>query len=415
MKNHVYPPLMLGAYRPPRAELMNSPADADAAFALFSGAGLNMFTDWLDPASEKTGWIIDACEKYGVKFLPVLPSSGAEEFAARLMKSPCFMGFNMQDEPPATRFSELAAERDAARPFVGDRILMLNLFPHSVGPKGLGVDPSFEEQYRVPGDPYEKCYTNGAYREYVRQFLDVYRSDVLCYDFYAITQESERDPEVRRRLHYGLIKNHSLFAAESAERGLPFWSILQAWAYNEKIAPELRHFRWQLGINYAFGAEALIYFVYQNSYEENTGPELWRDAPLTKAGQITPTYYELKKANEEFRRYYPAMIGWTNLGVLLVNPEPYITFAADRRTVLDGFAPVERIESDIPLIIGCCEKAGRRALFAASAVYDCAGSAEITLRDGVCAALHSKDGASSQSGKTLRLSFAQGENMFIEL
>lgn len=421
MKYHVYGAPMLGAYRQPQERLMSSYDDADAAYADFTAAGLNMLSNVSfssDP--EKLDWVIRACEKYGVRFLPYLPGSfytGTPdgEYLAKLLRSPNFMGFGMSDEPSAKDFASLAAVKDKLRALVGDKIIMMNLFPLACGAETLGMDPALDSEIENPNDPYETTCSNRIYKEHVKQFLDVYKPDLLSYDYYAIIERCETDDEFMRRINYGLLKNMSIFAADSRERGIPFWSVLQAWAYNEKIAPRVEHLRWQLGLNNVFCAQATIYFVYQNDYEEGTGPELWREAPLDRAGNKTATYDSLKQANTEFLRFAHYLEGYASLGVLLINPDDSIRYGVDSRLVLGSFYPLKSVETELPLIIGCCEKDGRPALYVANASYKLSGDVSLSLTAKSGCYLHSKDYNSAIPGDKLSFALDKGESLFIEL
>lgn len=406
-----YLPLMLGAYCPPREELMHTQADADRMYADLAAAGINMVTLGL---GEKRAMVIAACEKNGVKFLPFLPESWRGEYLEAVLASPNFMGFNMRDEPPADAFAALAAQKNEVRAELGDRLLLLNLFPNYATAEQLGTDGSLDQGKGDPADLYFPRFRDYPYRDHVRQFLDTYSPDVLCYDFYAIDKNTDTDEDWMRLWNYGLIKNMSTVAAMSLEKGIPFWSVLQAWGYCGKPAPDISQLRWQLGLNFAFGAAGLLYFVYQNIFEEYGGGETWHDAPLKKDGEKTAEYDLLRRANAEFASFYPAAVGYEHKGVLLSCPD-WMKFAVDSSIVLSSFAPVKSVDSKLPLVIGCAEKGGKKGLFVANADYKRGGEAAIELdrqREFVINLPFFQD---HSTGDWIILNLEKGQSAFIEI
>ena len=350
-----------------------------------------------------------------MRLLPCLPENCGDDYLESLLKSPAIIGFNMRDEPPEDAFAGLAREKAALREKVGDRLILLNLLPNYAGAGQLGADASLDNAAHDPKDIYFTRFRDGSYRDYVKKFLDIYSPDVLCYDFYAIDKDVDTDDEWMALWNYGLLKNLSVIAAMSLSKGIPFWSVLQAWGYNGKPAPDLAQLRWQLGLNFAFGAAGMLYFVYQNYYEEFGGPERWHDAPLMKNGEKTAEYGLIKRANAEFADFYKNAVGYEHAGVLTVNLPESLRFAVEPSLVLPSFSPVTGVDTALPLIAGCAVRGESRGLFVANASYKLPGGVCISLCEKRRFCVSAPFSRESAYGDTIRFSLGKGESAFVEI
>ena len=190
----------------------------------------------------------------------------------RVRNHPALYSYLVTDEPGASAFPALGRlvaylrQRDPAH------LAYINLFPTYANNKQLGTR----------GD------TVTAYREYLRQYVEVVKPDLISYDHYHFKTRGDGDEYF---LNLGMIRRAALDAK------IPFLNIVQAcaWTPSRRI-PTGEELRWLAYTSLAYGAQGLSYFVY--SYPPFYKPD-W--GQLTDPeGNPTPLYYAAKDINPEF-------------------------------------------------------------------------------------------------------------------
>jgi hypothetical protein len=156
----------------------------------------------------------------------------------------------------------------------------VNLLPMYASNKQLGT----------AGDPIQ------AYKDYLKQFIEAVKPDLLSYDFYPFDFGVKGD-----RSDYFL--NLSLVRQAALDAHLPFMVIQQAaaWHKNQRI-PTGEMLRWQAYTALAYGSRGLSWYVY--SYPGHDGgmsfsDGTYRERLIAKAkgnnvvlgGTPTPLYY----------------------------------------------------------------------------------------------------------------------------
>ena len=228
---------------------------------------------------------------------------------ARVRQHPALYDYFITDEPSATNFPALGKlvaylrERDPAH------LAYINLFPTYASNDQLGTK----------GD------TVTAYREHLRQYVDIVKPGLISYDHYQFSVKGDTQDYF---LNLAMIRHAALDA------GLPFLNIVQActWAASMRV-PTDDDVRYLDYTTLAYGAQGISYYVY--CCAGHTGAVAHAD------GTPTPLYYTLKTLNREFvsiaRELQPLRsLGVYHAGMLPPGTEPV---PADGRFQLDPPLP----------------------------------------------------------------------------
>ena len=227
----------------------------------------------------------------------------------RVRHHPALYDYFITDEPSATNFPALGKlvaylrERDPAH------LAYINLFPTYASNDQLGTK----------GD------TVTAYREHLRQYVDIVKPGLISYDHYQFSVKGDTQDYF---LNLAMIRRAALDA------GLPFLNIVQActWAASMRV-PTDDEVRYLDYTTLAYGAQGISYYVY--CCAGHTGAVAHAD------GTPTPLYYTLKTLNREFvsiaRELQPLRsLGVYHAGMLPPGTEPV---PADGRFQLEPPVP----------------------------------------------------------------------------
>ena len=125
-----------------------------------------------------------------------------------------------------------------------------------------------------------------AYREHLRQFIQVVKPALVSYDHYQFAVAGDNG-------EYFL--NLSLIRQASAQAGVPFLNIVQACTWSPAMrVPTPNEMRYLVYTTLAYRAEGISYYVY--CCPGHTGAIALPD------GTPTPIYHALKSLNREFVR-----------------------------------------------------------------------------------------------------------------
>ena len=199
---------------------------------------------------------------------------------------PALYAYSLKDEPSVSLFPNLRRMKDYLREKDPSRLVYVNLFPIYANNKQLGTD----------GEPVP------AYREYLRQFVETVRPQLLSYDHYHFAVKGDGD-------------NYFLNLAEMRQAALdadiPFMAILQAcsWTVNMRI-PTGDELRWLAYTSLAYGSQGISWYVY--GYPGHDGGMIvpagtYREPHIARAmgravlgGSPTPLYYCARELHKEF-------------------------------------------------------------------------------------------------------------------
>jgi hypothetical protein len=202
----------------------------------------------------------------------------------RVKTHPALYSYHIIDEPCATTFPGLGKlvaylrERDPAH------LAYINLFPIYANNEQLGT----------AGDAVT------AYREHLRQYLDIVKPALLSYDHYHFSTGGADGGQ------YFL--NLALVRQAARDAGILFINITQACSWSPGVrVPNAEERRFLVYTTLAYGARGISYYVY--GYPGHTG------AIADPDGTPTEHYYSLKPLNHEFLAIASELQPLKSLGV----------------------------------------------------------------------------------------------------
>lgn len=233
----------------------------------------------------------------------------------RVKKDPALEAYMITDEPGAGAFPDFGKlvaylrERDPAH------LAYINLFPTYANETQLGVSADAAERAKV-GYPLNfegvgvSDKTVLAYREHVKQFVEIVKPDLLSYDHYHFLKTGDGKQYF---LNLGLIRMAALEAKK------PFLNIIQACSGEPSWRlPGAAEMRWLIFTTLAYGGRGISYFVYWGSKSYGG---LYQD------GQPTPLARDVADLNAEISHMGPTLLELDSVGVYHTTPLPYGTEA----------------------------------------------------------------------------------------
>jgi hypothetical protein len=252
--------------------------------------------------------------------------------------SKAFTGNLVADEPGPSLFDQLGALHAEYKKLLPNKDFYVNLFPtySSLAQRG-GLD----------------------YNQYLNQFIQKVKPDVLSFDFYPLMQRTD-GTSIKEDYLYNL----GLVSDATKKAKIPFWSFIQAMAFSaagmQNRAPNENDIRWQVYTNLAFGATGIQYFCYWTpGNDANLGPD---NAMIDTKGNKTPIYTYVQTVNKEVIAFQNAYLNFHNVGVMVypsvdASPELYM------ENPLKSWAPIKSVTSEHPVVVGCFEdNNGNKAL-----------------------------------------------------
>lgn len=187
---------------------------------------------------------------------------------ARVRKHPALYAYYLQDEPSAEQFAGLGKLVAYLRERDPQHLAYINLFPTYANNKQLGTT----------GD------TVTAYKEHLRQFVEVVKPGLISYDHYHFSVKGDNGQYF---LNLAMIRQAAL------EARLPFLNIVQACTWTPSMrVPDGDELRWLIYTSLAYGAQGISYYVYCHPKHEGA---------MAKAdGTPTELYRAAQSLNREF-------------------------------------------------------------------------------------------------------------------
>ena len=278
---------------------------------------------------------LDAARRHGLRAMlqdPLLAPSSLDDPEARrkldalierVRKHPALEAYFLRDEPSAADFAGLGRLVTYLRERDPKRLAYINLFPTYANNQQLGT----------AGD------TVTAYKEHLRQFVEVVKPDLISYDHYHFFRETDQPQYF---LNLGMIREAAIAA------GLPFLNIIQA-STIEPVwrLPNERELRWLVYTTLAYGGRGISYFLYWGPPEYGG---LYRD------GKPIPLAEAAAELNHEVARLSPALMDVDSMAVYHTAPIP---LGAEG---LPADAPVT-VEGPGEFVVGVFGRAGKAQRF----------------------------------------------------
>ncbi len=248
------------------------PALNDATAAQMAEGGFNL------------GWCgendLATAQRHGLRALlqdPLLSPAALEDaglrakldaLIMRVRAQPALYAYFITDEPATGAFPALGKLVAYLRARDPAHLAYINLFPTYANNEQLGTK----------GDVVT------AYREHLRQFVEVVRPGLISYDHYQFAVGHDNQ-------EYFL--NLAMIQRAAQDAGLPFLNIVQACTWTPSMrVPTTNELRYLIHTSAAYGAQGISYYVY--CHPGHTGGIALPD------GTPTPLFHELKRANREF-------------------------------------------------------------------------------------------------------------------
>jgi hypothetical protein len=191
-----------------------------------------------------------------------------DALTTRVCKHPALYSYFIKDEPQAAQFPALGRLVGYLRQRDPAHLAYINLFPTYANNEQLGTK----------GD------TVTAYREHLRQYIDVVKPSLLSYDHYQFETTGDSD-------QYFL--NLALMREAAVQAGIPFLNTVQVSSWMPSVrVPTGDEVRYLVYTTLAYGAQGISYFVYYH-------PDC-RGGIVRAEGTPTPLYDVLKSLNRQF-------------------------------------------------------------------------------------------------------------------
>jgi hypothetical protein len=158
---------------------------------------------------------------------------------------PAMYSYQITDEPSAVRFPEFARIVEYLRERDPAHLAHMNLFPTYASAVALGTS----------GGPVE------AYRQHLRQFVDVVRPGMISYDHYNFYTDDEEGRNLHRDNQYFM--NLALVREASLYGGIPFINVIQAISVSvSHRVPTAAESRYLGFTTLAYGGQGISHFTY---------------------------------------------------------------------------------------------------------------------------------------------------------
>jgi hypothetical protein len=273
----------------------------------------------------------------------------------RVRTNTALYAYYIIDEPNASQFSALGRlvahlrERDPAH------LAYINLFPTYASNEQLGTK----------GDKVT------AYREHVRQYVDVVKPGLISYDHYQFTTNGDT-------ADYFL--NLSMIRRAALDAQVPFLNIVQACSWTPSIrVPDSDEVRYLIYTTLAYGAQGISYYIYCCPGH--------RGGIANSDGTPTALFQPLSKMNREFVAIARELQKLTSLGVYHSGMQPPgaepvpggALFTLSPPVEPMSYKPPERVRGILLGLFGPAGKRGRAATPTHAMVVNLDYGSEVTV------------------------------------
>ena len=228
--------------------------------------------------------ILALCKRHAIKAILFT----GETPANALLDSPEIIGYGLRDEPSVADFANLAERANAIRKEHPGKVPYVNLFP-SYANKALGV---------------------ATYDEYVKQFCDLYKPEVLCMDHYPF-MHPDRDTRDAYCEDLAVMRTYAL------RDRIPFWNFFNTMPFGGHSDPTEDQLRWQVYASVTYGAKGVLYFCYYTP-RSNEFPK--GGAIIACDDRPTRHYGQAMRINAELKNLGPTLMKLTSTAVYRVKP-----------------------------------------------------------------------------------------------
>ncbi len=237
--------------------------------------------------------------------LPDQASADAADITS-LDKDPGVWNYHGPDEPPDSRFPEIAKiaqsliDRGATKPH------WTNLLP----------------TYGFAN--YE------AYEKHVSSFMEMVPGKFVTYDHYALQQSNDGKFLFRR----DFFANLEIFRRAALDNKKDWGIILQLGAWGGQPSPDENALRWQAFNSLVYGARAIGWFTYLTEIPYNNMN--WRDNVVDRDGHRTSNYTKIRRLNATIANLGKTLVELDSTGVFHSEPLPELTESMAESTLVSN-------------------------------------------------------------------------------
>ncbi|BBH23089.1 hypothetical protein Back11_44340 [Paenibacillus baekrokdamisoli] len=361
-----------------------------------SEAGINFIIGFreYEGGSEAIRKSLDYADANGLKVLVRDPKINAlskgelgqiKDMIAPYTSHPAYMGHVFYDEPSINQYEELSAKKAEYQKYAPNGLAYVNLFP---------TYASLEQK-------------GGTYTEYVQQYFEQFKPEVLSYDHYPfLTETKDASGGITEDYFYNLEQ----IRTAAVEHNVPFWLFIQTLSFNlSHRDPTEEEIRWQVYTSLAYGAKGIQYFTY---WTPESGRETFGSGMIDLEGNKTKHYEEVKRLNKEVQDIGSRLLDLKSEGVIHYGSEPPLI-----ENPMQAFEPIASISGD-PAIIGCFStENGRRSVLVVNSSYRESGTTSLQLKSEVKKVTLWKNGALEDkevTGGKVELQLLPGQGVWLE-
>ena len=202
----------------------------------------------------------------------------------RVKDHPALYSYAITDEPSAVRFPEFARLVDYIRQRDPAHLAHINLFPTYASAAALGTSGGTVE----------------AYREHLRQYVDIVKPDLISYDHYNLYKTNDGNQYF---MNLALVREAALYG------GIPFINVIQAVSLGESHRiPNGDESRYLAYTTLAYGGQGISHFVYWPYADFHGGISEFEDTEWNAERAAADVAAPLTPLGEAVRRIHPEFV-----------------------------------------------------------------------------------------------------------
>jgi hypothetical protein len=394
--------LLLGLWVTPVTHLTSTPEDAEARYAEIKEAGIVMaYTHHHETHDmEQLMRALDAAERNGIKMMvSLLPDNYRKSMniVEATKDHPAVYGYNMADEPGGAAFDSLAKLRDDIKAIVSeDKIIMCNMFPNYAPDWALGTKASDG---------------NTVYYNYLDQYMEKVRPDILSFDHYPFMADSNAD--FNRILI--MLDNLSDVRNVGMKYNVDTWGFVQNSSWAGTRIPNDDELRFVCHLHLIFGLKSYSYFLYCQPSDQS-GVEGVFEGMLTYHGEKTDIYYRVQKQNQDLKKMKGVFLNYDHVGFVTHNMDERHVNAIRENLRFGTYKELEKIDSEGMILTGLFEKDGKTGLYVMNFDYKQDNTLTLKLNTKSDFKVWGAGGLEQmKKSNSIKLSLKPGEGKFIEL
>ena len=185
--------------------------------------------------------------------------------------------------------------------------------------------------------------------------------DVMSYDWYIFVNNNPEGWCGTQGEGSYYLKRMQTYMQVSKERGMEFWTYIQAYRRSGGIFVAEKAYKWQMYMNLCFGSKAMLYFIYANQSENEPNWGDFSTLVVNRDMSKGDNYYYAKEANEEILKVYDILKDYDNVGAYT-----YFTRESQLYAEFDEYKDFGVIEDIVDMnstlfsnssyLVGCFEK-----------------------------------------------------------